>query len=733
MANYNNYVIIKAADEDWESHPYSGGQELGGASLCGVATGIEESGICWVNPADTSAPVPAEEQNPHLSPDRGNGAQIEEYFHSMQDIAVKTEQPCLDDQMRAARHTASGNGIYSCFLSGHDCTIEYIAGAACAWFGTGYDAQEYGYNDPVTGERRKIDTREKLKKYDYQAWNVMRQLFGDDDWIPCPGYHGPGGDASITPTNSPGHKGPEEGPECTGGSKYWWYYNPIPHKEYIGLAIAGLVLYSICFVATCGRWLRLRGRLGDQADAAEEGDPSSPLSSSAAGQGGGPKVDERTRMYLNGETAAQMAHAAEVKKRNDDTSVDQPWSCEESLRWRDTFVLTTSALWLLPKALILWLPMIIFSVPFVLGLFFCVSRLPTPCDTLNRSSHWYQFYCFVMSVVGLPLLLLAFVSYFLDCVMYYFIGIIFCTLTRGWGSYCKGIAAIRPYTNGPSFLCHWSDVVTGLMGQVWRHGIFESIMMVSAMFLFIPWIKYYVNCNPLIYPLEERMVQQISTSMQDMSVADISKACLRIISRTKQHTGMQEDLDKWRFVPHYPYPPPWKRWTVGIQAGGSRPPTMFFLFVHTTHALCTHGDSTEQFVLSNSAEAAGYRVMLWYNNPYHFFTGWVEASVTHGRPSQTDKNRGGEHPMWLVSSRSPLLSDRRSMTGTGWIDNFFDEWLPSIVDKIREINQGMDAVEKLREPVISKDGASRPKLGKSVPLVEAGTPDAAYFHHDKLI
>lgn len=82
MANYNNYVIIKAADEEWESHPYSGGYELGGASLCGVATGIEEEMICWVNPDDTSAPVQAEDQNPHLDSDSGNRAQIEEYVLS---------------------------------------------------------------------------------------------------------------------------------------------------------------------------------------------------------------------------------------------------------------------------------------------------------------------------------------------------------------------------------------------------------------------------------------------------------------------------------------------------------------------------------------------------------------------------------------------------------------------------------------------------------------------------
>ena len=31
-------------------------------------------------------------------------------------------------------------------------------------------------------------------------------------------------------------------------------------------------------------------------------------------------------------------------------------------------------------------------------------------------------------------------------------------------------------------------------------------------------IQYFMNCNPLVYDLSERFVQQISTSMQDMSL-----------------------------------------------------------------------------------------------------------------------------------------------------------------------------------------------------------------------
>ena len=33
----------------------------------------------------------------------------------------------------------------------------------------------------------------------------------------------------------------------------------------------------------------------------------------------------------------------------------------------------------------------------------------------------------------------------------------------------------------------------------------------------------------------------------------------------------------------------------------------------------------------NSCQLPIYRVILWYNNPYHFLTAWVEASISTGR------------------------------------------------------------------------------------------------------
>jgi hypothetical protein len=111
--------------------------------------------------------------------------------------------------------------------------------------------------------------------------------------------------------------------------------------------------------------------------------------------------------------------------------------------------------------------------------------------------------------------------------------------------------------------------------------------------------------------------------------------------------------------------------------------------------------------------------MLWYDNPYHFFTGFVEASISTGLPSQPKKKHGGEHPMWIVTSHSPLLSERSSKTGVGMIDQFFDHWLPTFVDTVRTLIRGPEIAKQMHQEVISKDGISVPVPIGHLPLLKA--------------
>ena len=184
---------------------------------------------------------------------------------------------------------------------------------------------------------------------------------------------------------------------------------------------------------------------------------------------------------------------------------------------------------------------------------------------------------------------------------------------------------------------------------------------------------------------------------------------------------MAKRLDLWRFCPHYPYPPPGRRWANGLQAAN-----IVTFVTHVTHAVAEARGVSEkdQWILSNCTERPVWRVMLWYNNPYHFFTGWVEASITNGEPSQTDKVFGGEHPMWLVSCRSPMLSRRDGQIGPGRIDTFFDEWLPTIVNEVRRLARGAEYAASMHQEVVSKDGLSRPAATVGMENLAADAPPA---------
>ena len=121
-------------------------------------------------------------------------------------------------------------------------------------------------------------------------------------------------------------------------------------------------------------------------------------------------------------------------------------------------------------------------------------------------------------------------------------------------------------------------------------------------------LRYYINTNALVYPLDERFVQQISTSMADMTMGQTTGALRRIISATKVDEAQACRLDMWRFNPHYPYPPPGRNWALGMQVGRPTLPAGMLLITHTTHALEEQplGSTTlrdpDFYVRSNSAE-----------------------------------------------------------------------------------------------------------------------------------
>jgi hypothetical protein len=85
--------------------------------------------------------------------------------------------------------------------------------------------------------------------------------------------------------------------------------------------------------------------------------------------------------------------------------------------------------------------------------------------------------------------------------------------------------------------------------------------------------------------------------------------------------------------------------------------------------------------------------MLWRNNPYHIYTGYVEANLSNGFPSQPEKELGAEHPMWLVNAHNKLAADRKVKLSLGSIDTFFDDFIPQLNHFIRLNVLGREAAD----------------------------------------
>mmetsp|Transcript_68660 Transcript_68660/g.107380 ORF Transcript_68660/g.107380 Transcript_68660/m.107380 type:complete len:314 (+) Transcript_68660:52-993(+) len=241
-------------------------------------------------------------------------------------------------------------------------------------------------------------------------------------------------------------------------------------------------------------------------------------------------VNEETRLKLNAEFVEHMEYARAVKANGGVSlkkdKLGNPQSCDASMarEWTyeerpfiDAYVLITTVIWMLPK-LIVYLPtmcMLTFIPCFLCRVF--MGIMPESIDRVQRNYIFYMTSVIICCTLFLPAILLATTSYVLDLLVFYLFSIPFCIVTLQWGQVFKNFEVIRPLKGGLSILAHSTDIMMCIMGQSVPQGLFEITYMVSRMFVLLPWLKYYINCNPYIYVLDHRLVQQISTSMEDFA------------------------------------------------------------------------------------------------------------------------------------------------------------------------------------------------------------------------
>jgi len=384
-----------------------------------------------------------------------------------------------------------------------------------------------------------------------------------------------------------------------------------------------------------------------------------------------------------------------------DSSKDQVWRVDD---WAvcDYYVLGILYLVAYPKVLVVGpLVLLLLAPPLLLAWLLCLS-VPDNSPAVPRDAKFHVAH-FAALLLSVPVIFVVAITMALDLCLITLFGLIWavaaCRIHRVW----KAMRAADPFRGGPHLLFYTADILVALVGHIHRHGLGETMLKVTVMLCYNPWWKYWVSANPWVSDLGVRFITQISTRMDDMQQNDVENHFKCLLTQCKLRPEGRAEADFMFFSPHYPSPPRGRHMAIGMQLA-----SQCTLLVHTTH-LYQVKDGDLPLVASNSALRPLYRVMLWHNNPFHCLTGWVEASISTGLPSQPDKPQSGEHPMWLLCGHNYLSAHRDSPAyGPAYIDYFFDEFLPVFVHYIRSRVRGKEAADQLWQGVISKDGVSRP-------------------------
>ena len=93
-------------------------------------------------------------------------------------------------------------------------------------------------------------------------------------------------------------------------------------------------------------------------------------------------------------------------------------------------------------------------------------------------------------------------------------GTLYCMhIEGGWQRYNQNLSTIKPYCNGPPLYQYFSDCVVAVGGMVHRRGLVEFTSSFALMFIFNPWIKYWITGNIWTSDLKERFVTQVGSSL----------------------------------------------------------------------------------------------------------------------------------------------------------------------------------------------------------------------------
>ncbi|KAL9190341.1 hypothetical protein ACHAXT_007552 [Thalassiosira profunda] len=405
-------------------------------------------------------------------------------------------------------------------------------------------------------------------------------------------------------------------------------------------------------------------------------------------------------VLATGETPALLERFEEIHENEIEIGLspfdNAPWDVTKDFEVADVFELAVMALVLIPQLLLVYPVLFVLLLPPVsCNLFYINVMVPKVTDHIQRTTLW-KAHCFIQAVLCIPAAALALMSLLVSRAAMLIFGTIYCTLDEGgWARYRRNLDVIKPYCNGPPLYRYFADCVAVAAGMVHRRGLVEFTSSFAIMFVLVPWVKYWITGNIYTSDLGERFITQFGEQMDDMTLEQVASSFRAYLSKAKHSEANREYIhNPLLFCPHFPFPPRGKRrkFAIGLEHSG------IACFVHTRHFKSKpsnygNGRSESRYLnaaeppaLSRSAEVPVYRVILWRSNPYHIYTGVVEASIS-------TKQQALEHPMWLISAHNKLACDPKILMSTSWIDLFFDRFIPHLDHFIRMNELGREAAD----------------------------------------
>ncbi|KAF1328506.1 hypothetical protein FI667_g6751, partial [Globisporangium splendens] len=309
------------------------------------------------------------------------------------------------------------------------------------------------------------------------------------------------------------------------------------------------------------------------------------------------------------------------KRRGGDLKLPTHYNAED---WFAMFI----SLFIVPVGIAMYFVLWALTLPgFIIASLYLAS-FPKPLRIIERTKGYYLYSVFQF-LLAIPALLVTFVYWVYLFVLIMPTTLLFSILTWRIANVSTNWATLKSMRQSTGFT--WNDILVSLMGAMYRQGLGEFVFYFPAVVVIVPVLKYLFTCNPFLHRLSPKYINQWTVPLgltDDQAVA----SAVQSISWTAHVEKDRADIDNDRFAAHYPLTPVGRAEpaAVGVQFTNS-----IVNFTKTTHNISGTG------LRSESGKRGIYVVELFFWNPCHMVTGYVEVNVQF--------EGSIEHPMWCFT------------------------------------------------------------------------------------